>query len=125
VSVCTATKRNGEPCTLPAIGKHGTCWAHSPETVEAQRRRAARGGRAKANRELPAIKALCEDLTEQVLAGKLETSRAIAVNQIANTRLRALELGRKITEQEDLLDRLERLESLAEHQKGVSKWRQR
>jgi hypothetical protein len=29
---CSATKRNGEPCTLPVNGPHGLCWAHDPRT---------------------------------------------------------------------------------------------
>ncbi len=30
MGVCRATKANGEPCTLPANGPQGLCWAHDP-----------------------------------------------------------------------------------------------
>ena len=107
---CTAVKRNGEPCTLPANGPQGLCWAHDPANAEKRRRGASRGGRAKANRELPTIKALLEDLTDQVLAGDLETSKAAVANQLINTRLRAIEVERKIREVEEIEERLAALE---------------
>lgn len=122
-SQCTAIKRNGERCTLSANGQHGLCWAHDPKNAEKRRTGASRGGRAKANRELPAIKALCEDLTEQVLAGELETSRAAVANQLINTRLRAIEVERKVKEQEDILPRLEALErARKQDRRGGRQW---
>jgi hypothetical protein len=128
VGTCTATKRNGEPCTLPANGKQGFCWAHDPTTAEQRRRRAQKGGRAKASRELPSIKALLEDLTEQVITGDLETGRAAVANQLINTRLRAIEQERKIKETEDLEARIEALEtkaSLGQPMKGARQWQRR
>src|SRR5918994_5184412 len=101
MSTCKATKRNGEPCTLPANGPQGLCWAHDPKNAERRRKGASRGGRAKANRELPAIKTLLEDLTEQVLVGELQTGPAAVANQLINTRLRAIEVERKIREAEE------------------------
>jgi hypothetical protein len=126
VSVCKATKRNGDPCTLPANGKQGFCWAHDPTTAEQRRRRAQRGGRAKANRELPSIKSLLEDLTERVLSGELETGRAAVANQLVNTRLRAIEQERKIKEAEELEARIGALEAkLGQPTKGARQWQRR
>ena len=110
---CAAIKANGERCRLDATGKQDTCWAHSPENSEKRRKRASRGGRAKANRELPQIKTLLADLTEQVLAGELETGRAAVANQLINTRLRAIEVERKIREQGEIEERIASLEDLA------------
>ena len=118
---CKATKSNGNPCTLPANGKQGFCWAHDPTTAEQRRRRAQKGGRAKANRELPLIKALLEDLTERVLAGDLDTGRAAVANQLVNTRLRAIEQERKNKETEELERRIEALERGQE--RGAGRWR--
>ena len=112
MTICTATKRNGEPCTLPVGGKQGLCWAHDPKNADRRRRGASRGGKAKASREIPAIKALLSDLTEQVLAGELPTGPAAVANQLINTRLRAIEIERKIREAEELEARLEALESV-------------
>jgi hypothetical protein len=117
---CTAVKRNGERCTLPAHGPQGLCWAHNPANAEKRRRGASRGGKARANRELPSIKAQLEDLTEQVLSGALETGRAAVANQLLNTRLRAIELERKIKETDELEARLQALE---QPQERGSRWR--
>jgi hypothetical protein len=120
---CTAVKRNGEPCTLPANGPQGLCWAHDPANAEKRRRGASRGGRAKANRELPTIKALLEDLTDQVLAGDLETSKAAVANQLINTRLRAIEVERKIREGEEIEERLAALERSIRPRSQGGGWR--
>src|SRR5215218_8458716 len=120
---CAAIKANGERCRLDATGKRDTCWAHSPENAAARRKRASRGGRAKANRELPAIKTLLEDLTERVLSGELPTGPAAVANQLINTRLRAIETERKIREAEEIEERLARLEEIAKRQNGGGRWR--
>jgi hypothetical protein len=120
---CTAVKRNGESCTLPANGPQGLCWAHDPANAEKRRKGASRGGKAKANRELPSIKALLEDLTDQVLAGELPTGQAAVANQLINTRLRAIETERKIRETEDLEARIEALERGSQGQGGARSWR--
>src|SRR5918995_933304 len=117
MSTCKATKANGEPCTLPANGPQGLCWAHDPKNAERRRKGASRGGRAKANRELPSIKALLEDLTERVLSGELETGRAAVANQLVNTRLRAIEQERKMRELEEMAERLEALEQVLKGRK--------
>src|SRR5215204_1121236 len=121
---CTAIKANGERCRLDATGKQDTCWAHSPENSEKRRWRASRGGKAKANRELPAIKTLLEDLTERVLSGELPTGPAAVANQLINTRLRAIEVERKIKETEEIEERLTALEHRAGRREkpGGSRW---
>ena len=125
MSTCKATKRNGEPCTLPANGQQGLCWAHDPKNAERRRKGASRGGRARASRELPSIKTLLEDLTERVLSGELETGRAAVANQLTNTRLRAIEQERKNKETEEFAERVEELErrlSVNQRQKGRRAW---
>ena len=73
---------------------------------------ASKAARSKPNRELPSIKVLLEDLTERVLSGELATGQAAVANQLINTRLRAVELERKIRETEELAARLEALEGV-------------
>ena len=117
MAVCRATKANGEPCRAPAKGPHGYCWAHDPANAERRSRMASKAARSKPNREIPAIKALLEDLTERVLSGDLETSRAAVANQLVNTRLRAIEQERKMRELEELAERLEALEGVLKGRK--------
>jgi hypothetical protein len=110
-SICAATKRDGSPCTLPSYGASDLCWAHSPQTAERRRRGQSRGGRNKPNREIADLKKQLEGLAEDVLKGQVERGTAAVVNQLLSTRLRAIELERKIREQDEILVRLEALEA--------------
>jgi hypothetical protein len=111
---CAAITRAGGRCKLDAT--HGSyCYQHAPETARERQRNASRGGKAGGNgragvSELTSIKALLQDLTRSVLSGDLETSRAAVANQLINTRLRAIELQRRLREQDELEARLEALE---------------
>jgi len=66
----------------------------------------------KPSRELAGLKAQLQDLTKDVLAGDLETGRAAVANQLINTRLRAIEVERRVKEAEELEERLEALEEV-------------
>jgi hypothetical protein len=68
------------------------------------------------------IKALLSDLTAQVLDLQLGSGVAAVANQLINTRLRAVELERKVRETEELEARIEELERASEHEKGGRKW---
>jgi hypothetical protein len=117
MAVCRATKASGDPCKAPATGPHGYCWAHDPANAEQRSRMASKAARSKPNREIPAIKALLEDLTERVLSGELATAQAAVANQLVNTRLRAIEQERKMRELEELEERLEALEGVLKGRK--------
>jgi hypothetical protein len=52
----------------------------------------------------------------------LPANHAAVAAQLINTRLRAVELERKLKETEELEDRMERLEQIQE-QKGGGRWR--
>jgi hypothetical protein len=119
---CTAVKANGERCRLDATGQQGYCWAHDPANREKRRVRASRAGRAKASRELPELKTLLADLTEQVLAGDIDTGRAAVANQLINTRLRAVEQERKIREAEEIEERLTALEEALRRNGRGGRW---
>ena len=118
-SICTATKRDGSPCTLPSTGPNNLCWAHDPKNAERRRRGQSRGGKSKPSREISQIKMQLQDLTRDVLAGELDTGRAAVANQLLNTHLRAIELERKIRETDELAARIEALE---QPQGGGGRW---
>jgi hypothetical protein len=122
MAVCRATKASGDPCKVPATGPNGYCWAHDPANAEQRSRMASRAARSKPNRELPSVKALLEDLTEQVLSGELPTGQASVANQLINTRLRAIEQERRIKETDELEARIVALERAADAKKGVRPW---
>jgi hypothetical protein len=120
-NTCSGTKLNGELCTLPAVGHQGLCWAHDPKNAEKRRRGQSRGGRGKPTTEIRGLKKQLEDLADDVLSGKVDRADAVVVNQILNTRLRALELERKIREQDELEERLAALEQSQDHRGGNNK----
>src|SRR5215210_880455 len=120
---CGFIKGSGERCKGTATGPHVLCWAHAPENADRRRRMASKAARSKPNRELRDVKALCEDLTNRVLAGELAPGPAAVANQLINTRLRAMEQERKNKETEDLEARIESLEERASRERGQRPWR--
>ena len=110
--VCRATKRNGEPCKTPATGANGYCWAHDPANADKRRRVASRAGSSRGGGEIADLKAQLRKLAEDTLAGDVERGVAAVVNQILNSRIRLVELERKIKETEELEGRLEALEGV-------------
>ncbi len=112
MAVCRATKANGEPCRVSATGPHGYCWAHDPNNAEKRSRMASKAAKSKPSRELAGLKAQLKDLTKDVLSGEIETGRAAVANQLINTRLRAIEVERKVREAEELEERLEAIEGV-------------
>lgn len=129
---CAALTRAGGCCKGEAT--HGSyCWSHAPETAEARKRRASKGGRAGGNgrpggsSELAEVKTLLATLTARVLEEEgteaLGAGPAAVANQLINTRLRAIELERKVREQEDVLEHIEALERRAQLPGGARAWR--
>jgi len=120
-STCTATKRDGSPCTLPSYGSDGLCWAHDPKNAERRRRGQSRGGKSKPSKELVSVKQRLSDLASDVLDGSVERGVAAVASQVLNVYLRAIELERKIKETDELEERLTALEKSAEAT-GGSRW---
>jgi len=73
---------------------------------------ASKAARSKPSRELIRLKAQLVDLTKDVLSGEIETGRAAVANQLINTRLRAIEVERRVKEAEELEERLEAIEGV-------------
>lgn len=123
---CAFIKPGGGRCGATAMRGYEHCYGHRPDLAEERRRHASRGGRSggrgRGSGELAGIKTLLSELTDRVLGGDgvepLETGRAAVANQLVNTRLRALELERKIKETEELEARIEELEAASEQRGG-------
>ena len=124
MSTCTATKRDGSPCTLPSSGPEGLCWAHDPKNAERRRRGQSRGGKNKPSKDLAAIKQRLSDLADDVLEEKVDRGIGAVTSQILNVYLRAVSVELKAREQLELVERLERLEEAlaANARKGERRW---
>jgi hypothetical protein len=112
VSTCTATKRDGSPCTLPSYGSGGLCWAHDPKNAERRRRGQSRGGKSKPSKELVSIKQHLSNLADDVLEGRQDKGVAAVASQVLNVYLRAVSVELKVNEQLELIERLEALEEV-------------
>jgi hypothetical protein len=116
---CAGTKRNGSPCTVSVEVEQEYCWWHSPVNAQARQQAASRGGKAKANPLTRTLHRQLEKLAEDVAAGALAPYKAAVIVQALNTRIRLVEVERRIAEQEELLARLEMLER---SRGGVRPW---
>jgi hypothetical protein len=116
--ICRANKRDGSPCTAPAAGANGFCWAHDPANAAQRSRIASKGGRGKGGGELPDLKKQLKDLAAGVLDGSIDRGRAAVANQIMNTVIRSIEQERKLREMEELAERLEALEEMLKARKA-------
>jgi hypothetical protein len=128
MSRCPGIKRDGSRCTVTVEPPNTYCWWHDPANADQRRRAASKGGkragRGRPVSELSEIKKLLTDLTARVLGEgteeKLATGPAAVANQLINTRLRAIEVERKIKETEELEGRLEALERVLKGRNGRS-----
>ncbi|HEY7068328.1 MAG TPA: hypothetical protein VII06_43165 [Chloroflexota bacterium] len=101
-ALCTATRRDGQPCQAPALPGEVLCWGHSP-TVAAQRQAArqtgghhtaaaVRLGKLVPPRLVPIFEELVEALGE-VHRGPLPAGRALAMAALARAAVAVLQAG--------------------------------
>jgi uncharacterized protein YceH (UPF0502 family) len=115
---CAGKKGGATPCERIVGSSQQYCYAHDPAFAEDRKRAASKAARSPAKgrstSEIRQIKGRLEDLYTAVLEGRAERAAAAVANQIANTQLRAIELERRVREQDELEDRLDELEGLLE-----------
>jgi hypothetical protein len=115
---CAGKKADGTPCERIVSASHEYCYAHDPSYAEDRKKAASKAARSPAKSrsttEIREIKGRLKDLYAAVLEGRAERAAAAVANQIANTHLRAIELERRVREQEELEERLDELEDLLE-----------
>jgi hypothetical protein len=106
---CSATKRSGERCTLPAKGSHGLCWTHAPENAAKRRRNASKAATAKADREIRETKADIRDLVRLVREEDFDVSKANTINRLYQTLLQYIVVERGVYREDDLAQRIREL----------------
>ena len=120
MSSCTAITQGGGRCKGIAIDSSGLCHAHHPDRAE-QRSRAARkggqrGGRGRPGADLADLKRDVRKVIDDVLSGEVPQGPGAVALQGYNTLLRATKVELDIREQQDVLERMEELESMLERQ---------
>ena len=115
---CAGKKGDGTPCERIVGSSQRYCYAHDPAFAEDRKRAASKAAKSPATgrsgREIRELKGRLEDLYGAVLEGSVTRQAAAVANQIANTQLRAIELERRVREQDELEERLYELESFLE-----------
>ncbi len=121
---CTAITRAGSRCQGVPIDGSGLCHAHHPDRAQARKQAGykggKRGGRGRPLSEVSRIQARLEELAEAVLTSGVGRAEAAVAGQLYNYALRAIQVGLKAKEVEELEQRVEQLEAAAV-QKGVSR----
>jgi hypothetical protein len=107
---CSATKANGERCTLPAKGSHGLCWTHAPENAAKRHRNASKAATAKADREIRETKAEIRDLVRMVREEDFDVSKANTINRLYQTLLQYIVVERGVYREDDLAQRIKELQ---------------
>ena len=110
---CAAITRSGHPCKGLVRPGNDYCPAHDPARTEARSRAASKAVRSRPDAELTAAKGQLQEIADKTLKGEIEPKVAAVVAQVLNVKLRALEIGRRIREQEELETRIEALEGIA------------
>jgi hypothetical protein len=122
---CAGKKGDGTPCERIVSASHEYCYAHDPAFAEDRKRAASKAARcpatSRSSREIRQIKGRLEDLYGAVLGGSVTRQAAAVANQIANTQLRAIELERRVREQDELEGRLDELEDLLEEAESTTR----
>jgi hypothetical protein len=77
MAVCVGTKRDGEPCTMPAAKGSDYCYLHDPDPAVAKRRsrnasRAATLGNSKIGAEIRSTRLLVRDIVELTITNDLD-----------------------------------------------------
>jgi predicted RNA-binding Zn ribbon-like protein len=118
---CLGTKRDNSPCTVTVEPPQSYCWWHDPANADKRKQAASRGGkragRSRPQTELRDIKGRLSDLADDVLEGRRDKGVAAVASQVLNVYLRAVSVELKVTEQLELIERLESLETLLEQRK--------
>lgn len=127
---CSAITRAGTRCKGAALDSSEYCYAHSKDRAEERKRNAAAGGRARRRSpdEIEEIKRQVEAISSALLRGGMggtkgkptvEKGTAAVLGQLFNTRLRAIELQRKLDRQAALEEQVVELRGRLEQMKAV------
>jgi hypothetical protein len=123
---CSGITQAGTACKgIPTVGSQW-CYVHDPDHAEERRRHGARGGkrggRGRPQAELNDIKDRIRTMVQDVRDGTMDRADAAVCGQLYNTLIRAVSVEVKVREQQELVERLEDLETLLAEKKEQNRW---
>jgi len=128
---CSGIRADGGRCGAQAIRSSEYCVNHHPDYEDARRRRNSkggrRGGRGRPVSELARLGARFEELADKVLSGEVERGVGAVAGQLLNGARACVRDALAAREQQELVERLERLEESLQanttHNNGGNRWR--
>jgi hypothetical protein len=118
---CSGITQAGTACRGTPTGNSQWCYAHHPGRAEERRRHGSKGGRlagrGRPSVELARLRARFEELAEKVLAGEIERGVGAVAGQLLNGARACVRDGLAAREQEELLGRIEEIETLLEQRR--------
>jgi hypothetical protein len=122
---CSAIAASGNPCKGVPIDGSQWCYHHHPDNAGKLHARGLRGGRrggrGRPSSELRRLQARFEELAEAVLEGSVDRGVGAVAGQLLNGARACIRDSLAAREQEELIERLERLEeSLGQQDKGYA-----
>jgi hypothetical protein len=115
MKTCSGIRNDGERCQAPAMKSSEYCNSHDPARAEENKRRYSkggkRGGRGRPRVELRNIRAQLQDIADGVLDGSIDKGNGAVAGQLLNYMTRCIQIEMQAREQEELVERLEALES--------------
>jgi hypothetical protein len=119
---CSGITRAGTACKGTPKDGSQWCYVHHPDHAEERRRHGARGGkrggRGRPTSELARLQRRFEGLADMVLSGKVERAAGAVAGQLLNGARACVRDGLTAREQEELIARLEELESTLQGRKA-------
>ena len=115
MAVCPGIKRDGTRCTAVVSGSQTHCYQHDPAYSAKRKQDAAKAGKRRGRKgrlqaEIHMIKDRLGSLAEAALAGEIDAHTAAVVTQVYNARLKAIDIGMKVEEFEEMAAKLQAIE---------------
>ena len=104
-TLCKASKKDGTPCSVPALPGSDYCFFHDPSRADERREAQVQGGRQNRLKTLPEdapdvkiancqdVMSLLSETINQARKGRIDPRTANAVGYLANIFLKATEQG--------------------------------
>src|SRR5215212_9195980 len=110
---CPSITANGLRCSRLIKDSESYCYAHDPVRAAERKAHASNAAKAKNSQsELVSVRQRLRELGEDVLAGKVDKSKASITAQVWGVFLKAVEQERKQKEVQEFEERLAKLESM-------------
>jgi hypothetical protein len=122
VARCVGIKADGSRCERVVGASQTFCYSHDESRSQERSRNASKAARSKTDVDIGSVKRRLREVAEGVLDGSIDKGKGSVSFQGFGVLIRAIEVERKIREQEEILGRIEQLEQTSLQHKGGGRW---